>query len=251
MALGALDALRARGYRVPEDVPVAGFDDIEEARFSTPALTTVRQPLYEQGQRAVETLLALLEGRAVPDQDHVAHRARDASVVSVSTAQRAARCAGSTPPPGEDELRRSLRGAARTRSSPRWLACSTRLRPSKSANPAEATVDAFAAELSGGASGAIIATFEETLRRSFEAGVDPSAWQAALSALRRDALRSIGAGSIDLRARAEDLLHELRAIAADIADAARGRQRSSPSSAARASSAAPARRSRPTSTWSR
>ena len=68
MALGAIDALRARGVRVPEEVAVVGFDDIEAARFATPPLTTVRQPLHEQGRRAVELLLALLRGEPVPEQ---------------------------------------------------------------------------------------------------------------------------------------------------------------------------------------
>ena len=68
MALGAIDALRARGLRVPEDVAVVGFDDIEAARFATPPLTTVRQPLHEQGRRAVELLLAVIRGEPVPEQ---------------------------------------------------------------------------------------------------------------------------------------------------------------------------------------
>src|SRR5688572_25706112 len=49
MALGALDALRTRGIRVPEDVAVVGFDDIDEARFAMPPLTTVRQSPRQLG----------------------------------------------------------------------------------------------------------------------------------------------------------------------------------------------------------
>ncbi|MDN3360033.1 LacI family DNA-binding transcriptional regulator [Actinomadura sp. DC4] len=58
MALGALGALRAAGRRVPEDVAVAGFDDIELARFSEPPLTTVRQPVAEVAACIVTMLLA-------------------------------------------------------------------------------------------------------------------------------------------------------------------------------------------------
>lgn len=47
MALGAIDALRAVGIKVPEDVAVVGFDGIEEARYLSPPLTTVMQPLSE------------------------------------------------------------------------------------------------------------------------------------------------------------------------------------------------------------
>ena len=56
-AIGAIRALREAGRRVPEDVSVVGFDDIQSAAFQNPALTTVRQPLREMGVIAAETLL--------------------------------------------------------------------------------------------------------------------------------------------------------------------------------------------------
>ncbi len=66
MAMGAIHALRERGLSVPDDVSVVGFDDLEEAKFAFPPLTTVHQPLYEQGRRATEMLLALMAGEDVP-----------------------------------------------------------------------------------------------------------------------------------------------------------------------------------------
>src|SRR6185503_10563811 len=68
MAIGALEALEARGRRVPDQVAVAGFDDTKDAQLVTPSLTTVRQPLYEQGRQAAAMLLALLRGEPVPGQ---------------------------------------------------------------------------------------------------------------------------------------------------------------------------------------
>src|SRR6266436_5962628 len=56
-AIGAIQALREAGRRVPEDVSVVGFDDIQSAAFQNPALTTVRQPLRAMGVIAAETLL--------------------------------------------------------------------------------------------------------------------------------------------------------------------------------------------------
>ena len=57
-AIGAIQALRESGKRVPEDVSVIGFDDIQSAAYQNPALTTVRQPLRQMGVIAAETLLS-------------------------------------------------------------------------------------------------------------------------------------------------------------------------------------------------
>jgi LacI family transcriptional regulator len=65
MAIGALRAARARGVRVPEELSVVGFDDLEEAEIVTPPLTTVRQPLAEMGRIAVSLLTRLLEGQSL------------------------------------------------------------------------------------------------------------------------------------------------------------------------------------------
>jgi LacI family transcriptional regulator len=61
MALGLLRALQERGIRVPDDISVVGFDDIPEAGFLLPPLTTVRQDFDEVGRRSMALLLDLLE----------------------------------------------------------------------------------------------------------------------------------------------------------------------------------------------
>jgi hypothetical protein len=63
MALGAIDELVSRGVRVPEQVAVVGFDDIDDARVASPPLTTVRQPLVGQGREAVMRALGMLNAR--------------------------------------------------------------------------------------------------------------------------------------------------------------------------------------------
>jgi DNA-binding LacI/PurR family transcriptional regulator len=68
MALGAIDVLKAEGIRVPEEVSVIGFDDIEEARLAIPQLTTVRQSFLVLGREAVRTALAVVNGDSVPMQ---------------------------------------------------------------------------------------------------------------------------------------------------------------------------------------
>lgn len=62
MALGLLHALREEQLCVPEDVSVVGFDDVPEAAFYSPPLTTVRQDFRELGRRGVELVLARLAG---------------------------------------------------------------------------------------------------------------------------------------------------------------------------------------------
>ncbi len=62
-AFGAIEAARALGIRVPEELSVIGFDDIEVASYV--GLTTVRQPLFESGRRGAELLLRALSGRQV------------------------------------------------------------------------------------------------------------------------------------------------------------------------------------------
>jgi LacI family transcriptional regulator len=61
LAIGVLQAARARGVQVPGDLSVVGFDDVELATIVTPALTTIRQPLAEMGRTAVNLLMRLLE----------------------------------------------------------------------------------------------------------------------------------------------------------------------------------------------
>jgi len=62
MALGAIDAIGARGLRVPDDISVVGFDDTRAAALTTPALTTVRQPVTDKGRVAARALLDRLDG---------------------------------------------------------------------------------------------------------------------------------------------------------------------------------------------
>ena len=66
MALGALDALEEAGIHVPRDVMVCGFDDINSAHFARPSLSTLRQPMWWLGERAVDSILKQLAGEEVP-----------------------------------------------------------------------------------------------------------------------------------------------------------------------------------------
>ncbi|MCK2220236.1 substrate-binding domain-containing protein [Actinomadura sp. ATCC 31491] len=69
-ALGVMEAARARGLRIPEDLSIVGFDDTQIARIASPPLTTVRQPLREMGGVALRTALRLAAGEPI-DSHHV------------------------------------------------------------------------------------------------------------------------------------------------------------------------------------
>jgi DNA-binding LacI/PurR family transcriptional regulator len=66
MALGVLRALHEASYEIPRQVSVVGFDDIPEAQYFTPPLTTVRQEFAEIGRRSLQLLLDLMEGGEGP-----------------------------------------------------------------------------------------------------------------------------------------------------------------------------------------
>lgn len=69
MAVGAIYAIQDAGLRVPEDVAVVGYDDIEISAIFRPALTTVTLPCYEMGAASAQMLLDLLEDRAAGSEE--------------------------------------------------------------------------------------------------------------------------------------------------------------------------------------
>jgi len=61
-AYGAIKALHDRGLRVPQDVSVIGFDDLQTSSYFTPALTTLRQPIEELGSVCADAIFNMLSG---------------------------------------------------------------------------------------------------------------------------------------------------------------------------------------------
>jgi DNA-binding LacI/PurR family transcriptional regulator len=62
LAIGAIAAAIDMGFRAPADVSVVGFDDMEGAAYCRPALTTIKQPMEAIGRKAMELILAMIEG---------------------------------------------------------------------------------------------------------------------------------------------------------------------------------------------
>lgn len=72
MAISVCDALSKRGIKIPEQICVSGYDDIEEARYSIPPLSTIQIPVGELGKRAVELLEELLENKTEKKDVYIA-----------------------------------------------------------------------------------------------------------------------------------------------------------------------------------
>ena len=67
-AMGLLAACYKRSFSVPDNLSIIGFDDIDMAAYTIPPLTTIRQPRFELGQRAMQMMLALLDGQEPQNQ---------------------------------------------------------------------------------------------------------------------------------------------------------------------------------------
>jgi DNA-binding LacI/PurR family transcriptional regulator len=69
VAFGALVAIKRRGLRVPDDIALVGFDDVQLAHYVDPPLTTVRLPAYALGYEAATLLTHLIEGQPVEEEE--------------------------------------------------------------------------------------------------------------------------------------------------------------------------------------
>ena len=77
-AIGALNAVLDKGYSVPEDISVAGFNDVKIAKMYRPKLTTVHQPLYDMGAVAIRMVIKMINGEGIEkNRFELPHRIED------------------------------------------------------------------------------------------------------------------------------------------------------------------------------
>jgi LacI family repressor for deo operon, udp, cdd, tsx, nupC, and nupG len=67
VAVGAMKAIKEAGLKIPDDIAVVGYDDIEMASFVDPSLTTIRQPIFRMGEEAAVRLLRIINEKIVDD----------------------------------------------------------------------------------------------------------------------------------------------------------------------------------------
>ena len=71
MAIGAIKAIKSQGLHVPNDISVIGFDDLKFASIYEPALTTISQPMYEIGKKAMELLIEIINKKSLEKNQYI------------------------------------------------------------------------------------------------------------------------------------------------------------------------------------
>lgn len=225
-ALGALIELQARGFYVPDDVLVTGFDGLERGTYFTPALTSVRQPVYEQARRAIACVLAQLRGEEVPVEEYLPSDLllrQSCGCPDPAVLLAAATPAASTAAPARAggglaaalAARREVISAEMVRAAG---ASSERLAPAW----VEQLLEAFSNDVEEKASGSFLPALDRVVRQVVSTNGDIKAWQGVLSALRRQVLPDLT--ETGLLHRAEDLWQQARVMIAETTYRARAYQ---------------------------
>ena len=214
MTCGAMEALMARGVRIPDDVAVVGFNDDQEGRAIVPSLTTVRQPVENVGACATERLVAYIRGEQAVEQIVLPLTVvirRSCGCLSPAVTDAATPGAAAPRQAGlahqRVDLHQALSGIGEDLDAA-WIAgigeafCGDLARGCCD-DPAQARQSMF------------LSTLDEALRSSLAAGVDAAAWQSAVSALRRWILQQPCAA--DRLQAAEDLFQQARVLIAEAA----------------------------------
>ena len=216
MALGVMQALRGLGIRVPDDVAVVGFDDLEQARFSTPPLTTVRQPFRLLGATAVDVALALLRGERVEDRTLLPTRliarrscgCRSQLEAAVGEGQRS----------GSDAVFDEMTAAERARVVDELAAVLDPAPTDRDRTVAKDLLVALAREARGGAgSDGFLVSLEKTLRTRLDRGAETGVFHEVLAALRQFAVSRLPVGS-ERREAFERLFQDAHAVVGRYAD---------------------------------
>jgi len=217
-ALGCLEALDEAGIHVPRDVMVCGFDDINSAHFARPTLSTLRQPMWWMGERAVDSILKQLAGEKVPllSAGPVEFVRRESCGCGYQVAL--------TVHPSGEELP-SLRDVIRKYKTEigKAIASSVSVPNDALGNWPAMLLDALDQELQG-VDGRFTATFEELLHRAQSAGASLDEFQRVVSVLRTE-FRRVRVQNQEEAHRIERIWHGARVLVGAASIRLLGRQK--------------------------
>jgi len=214
MALDAMRALAARGVRIPEDVAVVGFDDMEEAWASTPPLTTVNFQIYARMHRLLELLLTMLDGEPVPEETLLPPQlVIRQSCGCPSAAIKEVAAVASLP---------DIEGVEMTSVDQR-AALLAAIYQTVSARETEIQgiailFDALIAESLGQSPRAFLTALKEVLRQAWTTGGDLNRWHSILSGVRR--VVNPYFRSVDVLTKTEELWQQARMLLGETAERA-------------------------------
>lgn len=199
MALGALGELQSRGFMVPYDVAVAGFDNINETKNVVPPLTTVRQPLLQLGAESVRVLMVQIAQEGTAEQ---------MIFPTELIVRRSCGCLGSKMPPIEEQVRERAEVCdslvecltSRREDIIQGLVQSVDFATMEARKGAAQLLDSFVDEVVYEANGRFLEAIDQLLRTTMRAKGDVASWQAVVRVLRRHITYSLGGDVFSLRA---------------------------------------------------
>ena len=186
LALWAVKTLQSRGFQVPGDVAVTGFNNSIEERLATPPLTTVDLPFYDQGAKSIETLLAQWRGEAVPALITLPSRLivrQSCGCPSTAVAQAASLPESSSKrQQSSEEIWTDLESVRSDLLAE--MAAASSIAPGKIPDWIEPIWEAFVAEMKQNSRGRLTSTLEDVLDRAMREDSDLLLWHGAVSTLR-------------------------------------------------------------------
>ncbi len=216
-AIGVLAELEARGFHVPNDIAVTGFDGFEKGEYCAPPLTTVRQPVREQAYLAVEMVIAQLRGEEMPHQKNMPTELVIRQSCGCPDPMVTQAAAGSiAQPQGKAATNETLPAILNTYSD------QIHTEMIKAAGPAFEDLDpvwinmllvAFSDDMTGKSSNAFGLALDRAIRQTVMMNSEVRTWQNVLSAHRRQVLPHLS--QQDHLCRAEDLWQQARVIVAE------------------------------------
>jgi signal transduction histidine kinase/DNA-binding LacI/PurR family transcriptional regulator/AraC-like DNA-binding protein/ActR/RegA family two-component response regulator len=217
LALWAMKAFQARGYRVPGDLLFAGFNDTAESRLATPPLTTAAMPFREQGARALDILVSLMAGEDVP---------RTVALPSTLVIRQSCGCPSAALAMAAGDAAVSDTGASFAQDIPELLRVSRAECIDEMAARAgideqgkaawlEPLFDAFLERAPADSPSRFLSTLDTVLDRVMRADMEITSWQGAISVLRRRVLHLLLPSE---RPSLDNLFTQTRFLIAEAAD---------------------------------